>query len=60
MRSVHIFKTLRGDKISNMKGGCLKEGQLLEGPYLNPREVGNEGKSSLGVSTNLPTDFCRV
>ena len=33
MRSVHVFETLRGDKVSNVKGGCPKEGQLLEGPY---------------------------
>ena len=46
MRSVHIFETLRGDKILNVKGGCPKEGRLLEGPYPNPREVGNEGKPS--------------
>ena len=60
MRSFHVFKTLRGDKISNVKGGHPKEGRLLEGPYPNPREVGDEGKPSLGVSTNLSIDCHRV
>ena len=60
MRSVYIFETLRGDKILSVKGGHPKEGQLLEGPYPTPREVGDEGNPSLRASTNLPIDFHRV
>ena len=37
--SVHIFETLRGDKISSVKGGHPKEGQPMEGPYPNRWEV---------------------